>query len=94
MTNLLIELMNIDDSLDFLKDFPFSISPDVNVLFPFSSCTGAYGAWCATGTLPKKFFLTPDVGRKQTLSNSTLKLAFMTWKQNLNSKSINYHKLS
>jgi hypothetical protein len=42
MTNLLIELMNIDDSLDFLKDFPFSISPDVNVLFPFSSCTGAY----------------------------------------------------
>ena len=52
--------------IDLLKDFPFSISPDVNFLFPFSSCTRA---WCATGTLPKKFFLTSDVGCKQTLNN-------------------------
>ena len=64
-------LMNIDDNwwilmIDLLKDFPFSISPDVNFLFPFSSCTRA---WCATGTLPKKFFLTSDVGCKQTLDN-------------------------
>ena len=52
--------------IDLLKDFPFSISPDVNFLFPFSSCTRA---WCATGTLPKRFFLTSDVGCKQTLNN-------------------------
>ena len=40
MINLMIELMNIDDSLDLLKDFPFSISPDVNVLVPLQLLHG------------------------------------------------------